>query len=482
MTAVVPHSPDAAQSQRSARWTFPRERVSRHRGGLWRRMGQRAERAPRVTVILLASDVCALALASAILSAGSRSGLLVGLLTVVQYQITGLYRSRLTLSLLDDLPRLSVGMLFAVAATAFTAALFGHANEVRPIAATGLAAGGLVVVTRSTTYAAIRQGRARGVITYRTLVVGAGEVGNRLARTLREHPEYGLRLVGVVDSYPQVKDSLPVPLLDGGSELDQAIVTHDAAVVIVAFGGVPERDLVSMLRTCDALDCEIFLVPRLFEVHAIGTADQVWGIPLVRLRRAPYRRLAWKSKRGFDVAAAAVALMVLAPVLLAVAVAVRLETGPGVIFRQLRVGRYGRTFTLLKFRSLRPDDEDESRTQWSVAEDERIGAVGRFIRRTSLDELPQLVNVLRGDMSLVGPRPERPHFVEHFTVRFPCYQARHRVPAGMTGWAAVNGLRGDTSIEERAYFDNLYIENWSLWLDVKILLRTVTAVLRGRGA
>lgn len=171
----------------------------------------------------------------------------------------------------------------------------------------------------------------------------------------------------------------------------------------------------------------------------------------------------------------------LCPVMAAVAVAVRLEGGPGVFFRQIRVGADGQCFELLKFRSLRPVDEDESATRWNVRDDERLGPVGKFIRTTSLDELPQLINILRGQMSLVGPRPERPHFVEQFQQTYPHYVARHRVPSGLTGLAQVHGLRGDTSIGERARFDNYYIENWSLWLDVKILLRTVGSVVRGQG-
>jgi lipopolysaccharide/colanic/teichoic acid biosynthesis glycosyltransferase len=176
-----------------------------------------------------------------------------------------------------------------------------------------------------------------------------------------------------------------------------------------------------------------------------------------------------------------VLLLPLAPVLALCALAVRLEGGTGVIFRQKRVGLDGRVFELLKFRSMKASD-DESATQWTVAADARIGPVGRTLRRTSMDELPQLINVLRGDMTLVGPRPERPHFVSQFTDELPRYVARHRVPAGLTGWAQIHGLRGDTSMKDRIRFDNYYIENWSLWLDIKILVRTVTAVLRREGA
>ena len=163
------------------------------------------------------------------------------------------------------------------------------------------------------------------------------------------------------------------------------------------------------------------------------------------------------------------------------AVATRLEGGPGIFFRQLRIGRYGKPFQLVKFRSMRPSTETESQTRWSVADDPRVGPVGRFMRRTSLDELPQLWNILRGDMTIVGPRPERPFFVDRFSADYPDYAMRHRVPVGLTGLAQVSGLRGDTPTSDRARFDNYYIENWSLWLDVKVILRTVAEVVRGGG-
>jgi lipopolysaccharide/colanic/teichoic acid biosynthesis glycosyltransferase len=163
------------------------------------------------------------------------------------------------------------------------------------------------------------------------------------------------------------------------------------------------------------------------------------------------------------------------------AVLVRIEGGPGVLFKQSRIGLNGEAFVLLKLRSLKPADVRESDTTWSVADDNRIGSIGRFMRRTSLDELPQLWNILRGDMSLVGPRPERPHFVYAYSSEYPEYLLRHRVPSGLTGLAQINGLRGNTSIEDRIRYDNYYIENWSLWLDLKILLTTLRAVVCAQG-
>jgi exopolysaccharide biosynthesis polyprenyl glycosylphosphotransferase len=186
-------------------------------------------------------------------------------------------------------------------------------------------------------------------------------------------------------------------------------------------------------------------------------------------------------KRVSDVIFASIALVVLSPVLLVCAIATWLEGGRGIFFRQERIGRYGKPFQVVKFRTMRPRDENESQTNWSIADDPRVGPIGRFMRRTSLDELPQLWNILRGDMTVVGPRPERPFFVEKFSAEHPDYAMRHRVPVGLTGLAQVSGLRGDTPISDRARFDNFYIENWSLWLDIKVLLRTIAEVFRGGG-
>jgi exopolysaccharide biosynthesis polyprenyl glycosylphosphotransferase len=309
-------------------------------------------------------------------------------------------------------------------------------------------------------------------------------VGSELAEVLTQHPSYGLQPVGFLDGDPLIGGGRQkLPILGAVSQLYDVLVTQDIRTVVIAFTNQREAAMVDVIRTCDRLKCEIFLVPRLFEVHHVSDdMETVWGMPLVRLRRATHRSPGWHIKRLFDIAVAGWALLVLAPLLLVIAGLVRLEGGPGILFRQVRVGVDGRRFDVLKFRSLRPADETESQTKWNVANDHRMGPVGKFLRKTSLDELPQLFNILKGEMSVVGPRPERPHFVDQFRQAYPHYVARHRVPSGLTGWAQVHNLRGDTSIAERARFDNYYIENWSLWLDAKIMLRTVASVMRGEGA
>lgn len=430
---------------------------------------------------LFAGDTAALALASvAVWTFGAPDllGICVGLTFFVA---CSLYRPRLSRSLLDDLPYLVAGAVLAALARMALGASSDGSDRDMVYGSTAVLA---VVLVRIAAYSTVRRARISGRVRYNAVVIGAGTVGIQLARTLQRRPEYGVDPVGFVDVRPRVErhEDLPAPLLGSYEDLPALIQDFHVRDVIVAFGSMRESDMVTLLRTCDRLNCEIFFVPRLFELHHTSREmDMLWGIPLIRMRRATFRTPSWRVKRLFDVVVSAVALMLLAPVMVGCAIAVRLEGGPGVIFRQIRVGLDGHPFEVFKFRSLTPVDGTESATQWCISHDDRLGPVGRFLRKTSLDELPQLWNILVGHMSLVGPRPERPHFVEEFTALIPRYTARHRVPAGLTGWSQIHGLRGDTSIEDRARFDNFYIENWSLWGDVKIMLRTVAQVLRQQG-
>jgi exopolysaccharide biosynthesis polyprenyl glycosylphosphotransferase len=266
------------------------------------------------------------------------------------------------------------------------------------------------------------------------------------------------------------------------SQVQEAIRAFGASVVLISDHGFPEDDLMVVVRDALKLGCDIFMVPRLHQMtRQPSFREMIGAVPVVRLDHDPCRRLTWRAKRILDVIAAAAALILLSPLFLVIAIAVHIDNGAGILFRQTRLGRNAKPFELLKFRSMRPVSEGESATKWSISGDKRVTAVGRILRRTSLDELPQLWNVLRGDMTIVGPRPERPFFVDKFAAEDPEYTMRHRVRVGLTGLAQVNGLRGDTSISERSRFDNYYIENWSLWLDIKVILRTVFEVVGGRG-
>ena len=430
---------------------------------------------------LAAADLVILCVGIALTQRVGLGLIILSLAMVALFANGGLYGPRFTLSVLDELPSIAARVLIVGTLIGASEVFRDHKVTFHSEVKVTIWFFVLTVAVRSIVYGVIRHQRRAGRLQRRTLVVGAGQVGTALVDRLFDHPELGACPVGFLDDSPLTPaNQLPAPLLGTQAVLTSVILDESVDVVIVAFGSMREARLVELIRTCHRHRCEIYFVPRLYEMQSHGQNDRVWGIPLIRLRRAAYRTIAWRFKRLFDVVVGAVALLLASPVFLACAIAVRLE-GPGIFFRQLRVGVDGRPITVLKFRTLKPADEMESATTWNISHDERLTGVGRFLRKTSLDELPQIWSILRGDMSLVGPRPERPHFVDEFTVTYQGYSERHRVPVGLTGWAQVNGLRGDTSIQERAAFDNDYIENWSLWLDCKILLRTCVAVVRGSG-
>jgi exopolysaccharide biosynthesis polyprenyl glycosylphosphotransferase len=407
--------------------------------------------------------------------------LTMGALTFGLFRTAGMYRRRLHLSVLDDMPVLATRAFTAAGLVALGDAATGRHALGWSLLKTAATFSVVVILVRAAAYAWVRMVRRHRLIAHRTLIVGAGHVGTRLGRALIEHPEYGLQPVGIYDPNPLLVEGQQVPVITDGT-LGDAIVDTRAAIVVVAFSSDSESEIVNIIRSCDRMRREIFVVPRLFEVHSINRdMDAVWGVPLIRLRRPPLGSGRFGIKRVFDLTISAAGLALLLPLLAFLAVLVRIDGGPGILFEQERVGRAGRTFRLWKLRTLPRSAGSAGSTRWSVAEDPQLSRVARFMRRSSLDELPQLWNVVCGDMSLVGPRPERPYFVDEFQGSFPRYLDRHRVPVGLTGLAQVNGLRGDTSIEDRARFDNAYIEGWSMWGDVKILLRTVGAVVRRSG-
>lgn len=335
----------------------------------------------------------------------------------------------------------------------------------------------LILLGRLVTFRLVGLARARGYDLEDTLIVGTGPIGVQVAEALNENPEFGLVPTGFVDRF---EVDAELPLVGRPEHLPEILRLTGVGHVILAFGAADDPELVSVVRRCHDQPVQFYAVPRLFElgVSAEDVGHEVSGLPLVPLRRPGATASMWPAKRALDIVAASLLLVLLSPIMVLSSLAVKLtSTGP-VFFRQVRVGVGGRPFEILKFRTMRVNDD--SATQWSVQEDDRVTRVGRFLRPTHLDELPQLINVLRGDMSLVGPRPERPHFVEQFTEEIEGYHFRHRVPVGMTGWAQVNGYWGDTSVETRVRLDNRYIENWSLWRDLVIGLRTIPTLLGKR--
>jgi exopolysaccharide biosynthesis polyprenyl glycosylphosphotransferase len=324
-----------------------------------------------------------------------------------------------------------------------------------------------------------------------TLIVGAGLVGEHLVKRLTGEARYGLRPVGYIDSDPlprsESSDASSLPVLGGLDDLAEAVERSGARRVIIAFSNEPDHVLVDKIRDCLDRGVEVSLVPRLYEaINERATLDHVGGLPLLTLQQVDPRGWQFSLKHAIDRGFAGLLLIALAPLLAALALAVRLTSPGPILFRQRRVGRDGHEFDLLKFRTMR---EAPATDQFELLEgcapggiegEDRRTPIGRWLRDLALDELPQLFNVLRGDMSIVGPRPERPEFVAQFARDVARYDDRHRVKSGITGWAQVNGLRGQTSIADRVEWDNYYIRNWSLWLDLRILVMTVAEVAKFR--
>jgi exopolysaccharide biosynthesis polyprenyl glycosylphosphotransferase len=408
--------------------------------------------------------------------------LLTSALTIVLFATGHLYSPRLHISLLDEAPALLGRLATAIGIVALFLSV-SNGRSVRHYLILACIGASLHLVLRGIVFAFLRMARKRGLVSHRTVFLGGGVVTQKLAATLRMHPEYGLRAVGCVDRTRPVPETEEVaPWLGTTDNLEQILNKHGVNILIIAFGNEKEENLVELIRQPAFSQRQVFVVPRMFEMDVAQSArDHIGAYPIVRLPRRALSGPSWRFKRAFDLVVASMAILFLSPVLLACAIAVRLEGGKGVIFRQVRIGKDGEPFELLKFRSMRPETAGSGDVTWNIKGNPRVGPVGRILRKASLDELPQLWNIIRGDMTVVGPRPERPYFVEQFSADFPRYPHRHRVPVGLTGLAQVSGLRGDTSIEDRARYDNFYIESWSFWLDLKVLVRTVREVVRGGG-
>ncbi|MFF0719329.1 sugar transferase [Micromonospora sp. NPDC003816] len=424
-------------------------------------------------------DVAALLSPLAVAPQYWRGTLVMTALTVAVFAAGGLYRARRHVSILDELPSLCGRLLASSAIVVILAALRHDSPQYLVGFIRGMAiAAVLVLAGRLLTREIATLARRRRWVEHNAIIIGSGPTAVELARLLRRYPRYGLRFVGHVDS-PSPATSSTVPVIGTLDQLGHLVRLTECDVLIIADPDCPELVLMEILRQPPVATCDLWAAPRLWGSRSHG--DHIGAIPIVKVSDTILSGPHWALKRASDALFAGSALLLLSPLLLLCASLVFVDGGRGVFFRQERIGRHGQPFDIIKFRTMRPLDEQESQTNWSIAHDRRVSPIGRFLRRTSLDELPQLWNILKGDMSVVGPRPERPYFVEKFSAEYPSYAMRHRVPVGLTGLAQVSGLRGDTPISDRARFDNYYIENWSLWLDTKVLLRTVAEVFRGGG-
>jgi exopolysaccharide biosynthesis polyprenyl glycosylphosphotransferase len=396
--------------------------------------------------------------------------------------------------------------------------LVGDSAELEPVVETGLVAAGLLGVSRGGL--ALGQGavrRHRGPVR-RTLIVGAGQVGRLTAERLLANPTLGLRPVGFLDKEPldTVVRGERLPVFGASWDLERTVEDQGIDVVVVAFSTAPNHVPLSIVRRCWEMGLSVILIPRLFEVQGTRAfSEHIGGLPLVTLNPANPRGWELKVKYAVDRAVALLLLLTISPLLGAISLAILVTMDRPLLFRQARMGRDGHVFDMLKFRTMwgAPDSQGENDAEWRAetlaahANGNGNGAVphadgngtasrngnadagtngnravdrrtplGRFLRRYSLDEFPQLLNVLRGDMALVGPRPERVAYADEFQDAVYRYRDRARIKPGLTGWAQVHGLRGETSLADRVEWDNFYIENWSPWLDAKILVLTVASM------
>jgi Undecaprenyl-phosphate glucose phosphotransferase len=314
-----------------------------------------------------------------------------------------------------------------------------------------------------------------GVGLRRILIAGSGELGRLVADKIIEHRELGYQIVGFVDDKPGDRLGYRgLPLLGTIDEATEIAAREQIDHLYVALP--PEQHLKTIdLVEASSRECvDVKVVPDLLQVIALKA--RMWdldGVPVIDVNDIPLQGFNAIVKRVIDILISGLALIVLAIPLAIIALLVRITSKGPALFRQERMGLDGGAFSIVKFRSMVDDAERQSGPVWARENDERVTPLGKFLRRSNLDELPQLWNVLRGDMSIVGPRPERPHFVEQFKHRIPQYMLRHKVKAGMTGWAQVNGWRGNTALDKRIEYDLYYIENWSVRLDLKIIWLTI---------
>ena len=464
----------------------------------------------RVAVILdLAALLVAIWLSTAAADLGGppTNGLAIQLafvgLVLMTLALSGIYRRRTARGLLDELRIAVIAPGLAAMTVTFVTLLV---NDDRFVARQSLREWILAAAALSVIRTGMRIGELQswrhGKGGRATLIVGAGQVGHLIAQRLLDRPGLGLRPVGFVDDMPvEGQRNGQIPILGPNSRLEAVVAEHGVEHAILSFSASPHETTLAAARRLDALGVTVSLVPRLFEGIPDRTElDRIAGIPVISLFPTDPRGWQLSVKYAVDRVIAALAIIALSPVFLISTLLVAIDLGRPLLFRQRRLGIDGREFEMLKFRTMRgtPNRDGHANAGWVdavVASNGQNGAlmngngngtppnrqrttrIGRLLR-TGIDELPQLFNVLRGEMSLIGPRPELPEYAHRFEGIIHRYGDRHRVKSGISGWAQVHGLRGNTSLADRVEWDNYYIENWSPWLDMKIVVMTVRQLVR----
>lgn len=413
----------------------------------------------------------------------------IAVLVPVGFHLQGLYRLRRGRSRVDDFFAVFVGsilaVVFGIVATLYVQTYFatdeaknaGTFEVSQLVWATFL---GLNVVLTFASRELVREVLERrwraGIGLKRILIAGSGELGRLIADKILEHRELGYQIVGFVDDRA-AGDHLGyrgLPLL---GTLDEAAEIASREVIDHLYVALPPEQhlkMIALLQSTSREMVDVKVVPDLLQVIALrARLEDLDGVPVINVNDVPLQGFNAVLKRVIDVVMSSIALAVLALPLALVALIVKVSSRGPVFYRQERMGLDGKPFSIIKFRSMLDNAERGTGPVWAIEDDPRVTPLGRFLRRSNIDELPQLWNVLRGDMSIVGPRPERPHFVAQFKHKVPQYMLRHKVKAGLTGWAQVNGWRGNTPLDKRIEYDLYYIENWSVRLDLKIIWLTL---------
>ncbi|TVQ38234.1 MAG: undecaprenyl-phosphate glucose phosphotransferase [Spirochaetaceae bacterium] len=402
-------------------------------------------------------------------------GVTLAVIQVVAFVGMGLYLPRRGFSWADEISRIVAGVAINVLVS-ITVLYFFRVDQVSRLTIIYYAVADIVVVSwaRALTRRALGALRARGYNMRSVIVIGTGDAARRLTEIIEHQPILGLHILGYISANGDTEPRPGWEVLGSFDRLEQILKNHRPDVVLYSLPEQGGERLTAVLNQCDREGINLKIVPGFSAlIAAKGQVETMEGIPIISIRDVPARSGFNRFlKRGFDIVFSLTVVTVLSPVYILTALAIKLTSRGPILYKQQRVGLDNRPFSMLKFRTMRVQQETDSDTIWTTRNDPRVTPIGRIMRRLSIDEIPQFFNVLSGRMSVVGPRPERPFFVSQFKDEYHHYMRRHSVKAGITGWAQINGLRGDTSIKDRIEADIFYIENWNFWLDLKIILLT----------
>lgn len=401
-------------------------------------------------------------------------GILLSFSQVVVFSLLGLYRGHRFLSFTDEIGLLIGGMILNIA---FSFAILYYLriyelSRLLPILY-GVSLVLIVTVGHSLFRFLLKRLRMRGRGMQGVVIVGVGATAQRTSEILEASPLFGYRVLGFVADSSDAEAKVPSErILGRWDELDVVTSQHHPRDII--YTGLDLQSLETVLAVCDRQGVQLHVIPSFGEViTSKGLLEDLGGLPLISIRDIPARfGINRILKRAFDIVFSGLFMLVFSWLFLLIALAIKLTSRGPVFFSQDRVGLDNKVFKILKFRTMRVQEAQKSDTLWTTQNDPRITSIGQFLRKSSLDEIPQFINIFFGQMSVVGPRPERPYFVEQFKDQYKYFKRRHAVKAGLTGWAQINGLRGDTSIQARIDADIYYIENWTFFLDLKIVFLT----------